>query len=138
VAGRAAWPAAEDGGPGGSGVAALERRGEGAARTWRRSGGSGVAAEGRRGSGSGVAAEGRRGSGSGVAARERPCLGAAGEGRSGGAVEGRGARAVARRRSAITAAARLRRLKTECAENRGEKRAARLHPSSALRSVAPS
>jgi hypothetical protein len=46
-----------------------------------------------------MAAEGRRGSGSGVAARERPCLGAAGEGRSGGAAEGRGARAVAVSRS---------------------------------------
>jgi hypothetical protein len=103
-------------------VAALERRGERAARAWRRSGGSGVAAEG------------RRGSGLGAAARERPCLGAAGEGRSGGAAEGWGARAVA----AITAAARLRRLKTECAENRGEKGAARFHPSSAPRSVAPS
>jgi hypothetical protein len=112
---------------GGLGVAALERRGEGAARAWRRSGGSGVAAEG------------QRGSGSGVVARERPCLGAAGEGRSGSAAAGRsggGGKSLGRWRRS-----RRRRdcgEKTECAENHGEKGASRFHPSSAPRSVAPS
>jgi hypothetical protein len=115
-------------------VAALERRSEGelgrggatAARPCRQRGGEGAV---------------------GVAAREQPaweqpCLGAASAWRRGssrrGSGSGRGATRQRRRGSggaAITAAERKQR---EWAENRGEEVAARVHPSSAPRSVAPS
>jgi hypothetical protein len=64
-------------------VAALERRGEGAARAWRRSDGSGVAAEGCGGRGAAREQLGRGGEGAVVpGSRRRRALGR----RSGGAL----------------------------------------------------